>query len=165
MAITADGIIARHRMQNADWTSKADKKNFVAETKKHGVIIMGRTTYEAIGRPLPGRLNIVLTLDPKKYKAKQVDGLLEFVSATPAQLIEQLKDRGYQSAMLGGGAKTNAIFLKAGLVDEIMLTIEPKIFGNGINFTESEDLDIELELLETKKLDDNVLQLHYKVKK
>lgn len=30
-----------------------------------GHLVMGRTTYEAIGRPLPGRTNIVLTRDPQ----------------------------------------------------------------------------------------------------
>lgn len=55
MAITLDGKIAKHTNQLAAWTSRADKKIFVSETKKAGVIIMGRTTYDTIGRPLPGR--------------------------------------------------------------------------------------------------------------
>ena len=52
-----------------------------------------------------------------------------------------MKKRGFKSAILGGGAKTNAHFLKAGLVDELLLTIEPKIFGNGISLCEGLNLD------------------------
>ena len=165
MATTLDGIIAKDKNQNADWTSKADKKAFVEETKKYGAIIMGMTTFQAIGRPLPGRLNLVLTPEPEKMKDKQIAGNLEFVSGTPEQVVKLLESRGFQSAILGGGAFTNAKFLKAGQVDEILITIEPKLFGRGINFIEGEDFNLDLELIENKQLDSNVIQLRYKVKK
>ncbi|MFA6410401.1 MAG: dihydrofolate reductase family protein, partial [Candidatus Buchananbacteria bacterium] len=148
MAMTADGIIAKNSSQNADWTSKADKKAFIAETKKHGAIIMGQTTYEAIGKALPGRLNLILTLTPQNYQAKVQPGLLEFIKGTPKEIVKYLEQKGFASAILGGGAKTNGMFLNAGLVDEILITVEPKIFGSGLNFTEGFDLDLNLELLE-----------------
>jgi len=165
MAMTADGIIAKNSTQNADWTSKADKKAFIAETKKHGVIIMGQTTFEAIGKALPGRLNLILSLTPEKFKEKEQPGLLEFAKGTPQEIISLLENRGFESAILGGGAKTNGMFLQAGLVDEILITVEPKIFGQGMNFTEGEDLDLNLELIEAKKIGDNAVQLKYKVLK
>lgn len=42
------------------WCLPADLKHFRELTKGHPVI-MGRKTYESIGRPLPGRMNIVVT--------------------------------------------------------------------------------------------------------
>ncbi|RLA05102.1 MAG: type 3 dihydrofolate reductase [Gammaproteobacteria bacterium] len=42
------------------WHLPADLKHFKAITMKHP-IIMGRKTYQSIGRPLPGRQNIVVT--------------------------------------------------------------------------------------------------------
>lgn len=165
MAMTVDGIIAKHTNHNADWTSKADKKAFIAETKNHGVIIMGETTYQAIGRPLPGRLNLILSLTPEKYQDKIQTGLLEFMKGTPEEIVNSLKSRGFQSAILGGGARTNSFFLKAGLVDEILITVEPKIFGVGLNFTEGEDLDLNLKLIESKEIGDNAVQLRYEILK
>ena len=44
------------------WHLPADLKRFKATTLGNP-IIMGRRTYESIGRPLPGRLNIVLSRD------------------------------------------------------------------------------------------------------
>ena len=41
----------------------ADLKHF-KETTTGGTVIMGRKTYESIGRPLPGRENIVVTRTP-----------------------------------------------------------------------------------------------------
>ena len=164
MAMTADGIIAKNKTQNADWTSKADKKVFISETKKAGAIIMGDTTFEAMGqKSLPGRFNLILSLTPKKYKSLEKPGELEFIKATPEEVIKMLEAKGFESAILGGGARTNSFFLKAGLVDEIWITVEPKIFGVGMNFTEGEDLDLNLELIEAKEIGDDAVQLRYKV--
>lgn len=164
MAVTADGIIAKTKTQNADWTSQADKKIFIAETKKAGVIIMGDTTFEAMAKKaLPGRFNLILSLTPENYQALEKPGELEFIKASPAEVVKYLEKKGCQSAILGGGARTNSFFLKAGLVDEIWITVEPKIFGVGINFTEGEDLDLDLELISAKEIGDNAVQLKYKV--
>lgn len=164
MAMTIDGIIAKDKTQNADWTSKADKKVFISETKKHKAIIFGETTFEVMGaKPLPGRFNLVLSFTPEKYKDREIPGFLEYFKGAPIEVINHLENRGFNSAILGGGAGTNAAFLKAGVVDEIWITIEPKIFGQGLNFTEGESLDIELKLLEVKEIGDNAVQVRYRV--
>jgi dihydrofolate reductase len=164
MAITADGLIARDKNQNADWTTKADKKAFIHETQKHGCIIMGDTTYELIGKPLPKRLNFILTQTPEKYQDQEIPGLLEFFQGSPEEVISHLKNKGYQTAILGGGPYTNTSFLKAGLVDEILITIEPVIFGQGLTMLK-ENFDLKLELIETKSIGDSSVQVRYKVLK
>ncbi len=161
MAVTVDGLIAVDQDQAADWTSSADKKSFVEETTKAGVVIFGRTTYQTINHPLPERLIIVMTRDESKYQ--NIDGAVEYTSLSPQDLLKNLENRGYSSAVIAGGAKTNAAFLAANLVDEILLTIEPKIFGRGLNFTEGQDLDIDVKLLEITKLTDDAIQLRYQV--
>jgi len=50
------------------WKLSDDQKNFRKITMDHP-IIMGRKTHESIGRPLDGRLNIILTRD-QNYKAQ-----------------------------------------------------------------------------------------------
>lgn len=45
------------------WRLKTDLKHFKDTTKDH-VVIMGRKTFESIGRPLPNRMNIVLSRNP-----------------------------------------------------------------------------------------------------
>lgn len=163
MAMTADGIIAKNSNQLADWTSKADKQAFIAETKKHGVIIMGQTTYQTIGRPLPGRLNLILSLEPQKFADLAQPGILEFFKGTPDEIIDLLEKRGFRSAILGGGARTNAMFFEHNLVDELLITVEPKIFGVGLNFTEGVDLNLNLKLLGTNSIGDDAVILHYQV--
>lgn len=161
MAITLDGKIAKSTNQLADWTSKADKKIFVAETKKAGVIVMGETTYNTIGRPLPGRLNLILSLEPEKKE--NIPGSLEFIKAEPKEIVANLKKRGFETMILGGGAMVNGSFLKENLIDEIWLTIEPKIFGEGLPLFNGADMNLNLELINVEKLDDNVLHVRYKI--
>lgn len=50
------------------WHLPADLKRFKKTTLNHAVI-MGRKTYESLGKPLPNRTNILITRD-KNYKAE-----------------------------------------------------------------------------------------------
>ena len=70
MAQTADGKIARASDELVDWTSKEDKRFFIDKTKEAGVMVMGSNTYRTIWRPLPGRLNVVLTSHPEAEKSE-----------------------------------------------------------------------------------------------
>ena len=45
------------------WRIPEDFAHFKATTLGH-TLVMGRATYESIGRPLPGRTTIVVTRDP-----------------------------------------------------------------------------------------------------
>ncbi len=57
-AVAANGIIGHHNAM--PWRLPEDLKHFKALTLGHPVI-MGRKTYESLGRPLPGRRNIVIS--------------------------------------------------------------------------------------------------------
>lgn len=160
-AQSLDGKIAHAPDEPAMWTSKEDKRFFAEETKKHGVVIVGRKTYETIGRPLPERLNIVLTTHP--IVEDNQEGVVEFTNAEPRKLIADLSKRGFLSVAVIGGASVYTQFLREGLVDELMITIEPKLFGRGIPFVEGLMRDVALELIATRRLNTHTLLLHYNV--
>ncbi|TIP77403.1 MAG: dihydrofolate reductase, partial [Mesorhizobium sp.] len=69
VAIAENGVIGRDG--GLPWRLSSDLKRFRADTMGKPVI-MGRKTYEGIGRPLPGRLNIVVTRD-KAWRAEGVE--------------------------------------------------------------------------------------------
>jgi len=60
-ALGPDGLIGKDG--ELPWRLPADLRRFKAITTGHAVI-MGRKTYESIGRPLPNRRNVVLSRDP-----------------------------------------------------------------------------------------------------
>jgi dihydrofolate reductase len=53
------------------WHLKDDLQNFKKITMGHH-ILMGRKTYESIGKPLPGRMSLVLSNDPKAVQEQVV---------------------------------------------------------------------------------------------
>lgn len=59
-AVGENGVIGREGQ--LPWRLKSDLQHFKMVTLNRPMI-MGRKTYESIGRPLPGRTNIVLTRD------------------------------------------------------------------------------------------------------
>lgn len=61
VAMAANGVIGRDNQ--LPWHLPADLRHF-KQTTMGKPILMGRKTYESIGRPLPGRTNIVITRDP-----------------------------------------------------------------------------------------------------
>ena len=65
-AVAANGVIGIEN--HLPWKLPADLKRFKALTMGHPVI-MGRKTYESLGKPLPGRTNIVITRQPG-YRAE-----------------------------------------------------------------------------------------------
>lgn len=62
VAVDRNGFMAKSDYNGMLWQCKSDLKRFKKETTNSN-IIMGRKTYESIGRPLPDRINIVLTRD------------------------------------------------------------------------------------------------------
>lgn len=58
VAVAENGVIGRNN--HLPWRLPADLAYFKRVTMGHP-IVMGRRTYESIGRPLPGRINIVVT--------------------------------------------------------------------------------------------------------
>ena len=65
VALAANGVIGRNNA--LPWHLPADLKRFKALTMGHPVV-MGRKTHESIGRPLPGRRNLVITRN-RDYRA------------------------------------------------------------------------------------------------
>lgn len=61
-AVADNGVIGADG--DIPWRIPADFAHFKALTLGH-VLVMGRATYESIGRPLPGRTTVVLTRDPE----------------------------------------------------------------------------------------------------
>lgn len=155
--ITADGFIGKDAGHLADWSSKEDKKFFVKMTKQAGVMVMGRSTFETIGRALSGRRTIVYTT-----RELDVEGV-ETTQLPPRELLKQLADEGYDEVAICGGQAIYDMFLAAGAVDVLHLTISPLLFGSGLTLAKS-DMTQQLSLQDVSKLNDDTLLVTYEVK-
>ncbi|MEK7541472.1 MAG: dihydrofolate reductase family protein [Patescibacteria group bacterium] len=160
-AQTLNAKIAHNASEFVDWTSAEDKKYFREETRKCGVVVMGNATYKTMERPMPGRLNVVMTRSPDA--SKNQEGALEFTDKPLLQILQDLEKRGFPSVAVIGGAQIFTQFLESGLCDELAITIEPKIFGSGINIFNDFTRDVSLKLLEVRKLNEDAVLLRYKI--
>ena len=162
-AVTANGFIARSTNELANWTSKEDKTFFVEETKKAGVMIMGRTTFATIGRALPGRLMVVLTEKPEQVKV--IPGSVETASGDLRVILKGLEQRGFSKVVIAGGGNVYSQFINEGLVDEIALTVEAVMFTDGVRLAQNLQTEVQLRLLEVKMLSDKSVLLRYSITK
>lgn len=88
-----NGLIGKNN--ELPWRLPADLKYFKETTMGHP-IVMGRKTFESIGRPLPGRKNIILTRD----KAFQAEDCLVFHSKD--ELLEWIEQYDSEVFITGG---------------------------------------------------------------
>ncbi|OSZ67004.1 diacylglycerol kinase [Sphingomonas sp. IBVSS1] len=88
------------------WHLPADLKRFKAITVGKPVV-MGRKTFESIGKPLPGRQNIVMTRDP----AWTADGVTVVPNLAEAVAAAGLDPRVRGDLMIIGGAEIYALAL------------------------------------------------------
>ena len=177
VAQSLDGCITRGNVAGDAFTSAADKVHFKAMLRDCDACVMGTATYEESKdrlRPalLPGLRRVVRTRHPEARLAETVPGVLEFTSESPEQIVARLREDGRQRCALLGGGRTNECFLRAGLVDEVQVTVESRIFGRGTPLAgvaadlDSPPLDVWLKLLEARPLAaGGPLLLRYEVEK
>ncbi|MSU44975.1 dihydrofolate reductase [Candidatus Nomurabacteria bacterium] len=77
------------------WRFPADQKHF-REITSGNTVIMGRKTFESIGRPLPNRRNVVITRDAN-YKQKGVEIVHSFAGA-----LDLFPDQKEEIFIIGG---------------------------------------------------------------
>ena len=96
------------------WSIPEDLRRFKEITSGHHVI-MGRKTFESIGRPLPNRTNIILTNDANYVPANGV-----LVARTIDQAFEIAEKNGESEAFIIGGGEI--YFQTLDIADTIYLT-------------------------------------------
>ncbi|MBA8878670.1 dihydrofolate reductase [Phyllobacterium myrsinacearum] len=99
VAVAQNGVIGRDN--GLPWRLSSDMKRFKAVTMGKP-IVMGRKTWDTLGKPLPGRTNIVITRDP----AFSVAGVIAVRSVDEALMIagsHAAADKVDEICVIGGG--------------------------------------------------------------
>lgn len=164
MAISLNGIIATPDYKE-DFLSHENWNEFVSAVQKRGCLIWGRKTYELVRewpesylKPLENITKIIISSDDN---LKLDDGFI--LASSPEQAIEKLTEKGFTEAILTGGSSNNSSFAEKNMIDEIILNIEGVIIGNGIPLFKPSDFQLQLKLISTTKVSDNIIQVCYKV--
>lgn len=124
------------------WHYSADMKFFRQQTTGH-VCVMGRNTWHSLKKPLPNRLNVVLTRSP----VESVDGSVLTVAS--ADFVLRLADYLRDDIFIMGGAQTYNAFtgqIERWIVTEVPVTVDdadvfmPEGFLADFRMTETRDL-------------------------
>ena len=129
------------------WHYAADLK-FFKETTTGNAVVMGANTWRSIGKPLPNRLNIVLSGSSSVTPPPEVMRLSEKVEVL--DLARYLNRDLY----VIGGAKTYADF--ADVIEKWIVTEVPLMVDDADTFMPRDFLS-GFEQVEVKKLDDNLV--------
>ena len=158
-AVTIDGKIALHSGHLSDWTSPEDKDFLHEMLDKSDVVIVGNNTYKTAIEPLSKRNCIVFTASVRTSEHKS--DMLTYCNPASSDCIPLMEK--YEKVAVLGGTQTYTYFLENDLLDELYLTIEPIIFGRGLNLFEStKDVLAKFRLESTKRLNEKgSLLLHY----
>lgn len=131
------------------WNNKEDLKHF-KETTINKTILMGYTTYMAIGRPLPNRKTIVVSFEPFEDERVEIRNSLEAV-------IQEYKEKN-EDLFISGGASIYQQSL--GLADQLLIS---RIKGSHEGETYFPDFNQHgYELQETKPFETFDLQVYKK---
>ncbi|MCH1508289.1 MAG: dihydrofolate reductase [Akkermansiaceae bacterium] len=126
VAMTPDRVIGANG--DLPWHLPDDLKFFKKQTLGHP-IVMGRKTFESIGRPLPKRQNIILTHNPA-YHADGAETIHHPKELREFQLIDQ-------QAFIIGGAEIYKFFMP--ILDDIYITHINEEYPGDTYFPEYED--------------------------
>lgn len=167
--VSLDGCLTRHELAGAGGlSSAADGAHFRSVLAGCDASICGRPTYleerdhvlRTARKGLTSRRRIVMTRNPAGMAADLVPGLLEFTDASPAAILDYLRADGRQRVAILGGGQIYNTFLGQNLVDEVSLTIEARVFGQGTRFAgDSTPIDPSLTLQDVVRLGPNTLLL------
>jgi dihydrofolate reductase len=149
--------------------------------KANGAVIMGRRMFSAGSGPWEDDPNadawwgddppfgvpvFILTHHPRETVTKQGETTFNFVTDGIESALEQAQAAaGDKDVGIAGGANVFQQYLKAGLVDELLIHVAPLLMGDGVRLFE-DHVDDQAELERTQVLDSPaVTHLRYRVLK
>jgi dihydrofolate reductase len=129
-------------------------------------VLLGRNTYDVV-LPFPTwfyRTTPVFVLSRRPLEPAPAGAVVERIAGEPAEVHAMLAGRGFQHVYVDGGLTVQQ-FLRAGLIDRLVLTRVPVLIGSGIPIFGPLDADIPLRHVETRMLPGGAVQSEYTVER
>ena len=127
-------------------------------------LLIGRKTFEtALGfGGWPYGSKPVYVWSSRVLASQPAGAVLERLGGEPHALLEQLAARGARHVYVDGG-QTVQTFLRAGLIDRLVVTRVPVLIGAGISIFGTLDRDLRLRHVQTRSFPSGLVQSEYAV--
>lgn len=158
--MSMDGVVAVDHMHDIRaFSSKEDRAFFLDSIQNYdGIIVSSRTFVKDAS---PGTRRIILTHSAPAEGGP--DPLNIYMSGDERRICEKMWELGFKKAALAAGPSTCLSFLRAGLVKDLYLSIEPVALGSGIRLFTDEKYISRWTLIESRKLNEKgTMMLHYR---
>lgn len=165
VATSVDGFIAREDGSFDCFPGEgAHVQAYLDSLAGFGAVVMGRRTYQVgldmgVTNPYPHLESYVFS----RSLAESPDPAVTLVSTDPVPVVRTLKQEAGKPIYLCGGGDLAAQLLAAGLVDEVVLKLNPLVLGSGVAFAAALPEPLRLELRDTRVYDSGVVFLWYDV--
>jgi dihydrofolate reductase len=128
-------------------------------------LVIGRKTFEKVltfeAWPYGDKRAVVLSSRPLDLSAV-VGGVVEQMAGTPAEIVSQLAACGAHHLYIDGGITIQG-FLRAGLIQRLIITRVPVLIGDGVPLFGSLPRDILLHHIATRHYPSGLVQSEYHV--
>lgn len=165
VAATVDGYIAHPDGSFDGFPMEGDHvDDFISSLGSYDAVLMGTKTYEVglkvgVTDPYPPLKPYVFS----RSITEPPDPRVELVAEDAVGFVRGLKSQPGKDVWLCGGGKLASTLLDAQLVDEIIVKLNPRLFGKGISLIGGGDRVVALELRDSKVYDTGVVLLTYGV--
>ncbi len=166
IAASLDGFIAREDGA-LDWlpANEGEPHGYDEFMASVDALVIGRNTFEIVLKfdawPYGTKPVIVLSATMSDLKAPN-GAVCELMTGTPEEIVKTLDKRGMERLYIDGGL-TIQNFLRAGLIQRLIITRIPVLLGNGVPLFGSLPRDIKLEHVATKTYASGMVQSEYHV--
>ena len=165
VATSVDGFIASSTGSVERFPVTGDHVDeYLAALATYSVVVMGRKTYQlgldlGVADPYPHLETYVFSRTLTAAPSPRV----RVVSGDVAAALRRLREQPGQGIYLAGGGEVAAQALRAGLIDELVLKVNPMAFGQGIPLFGQEAPPASLALRSAKVHDSGVVVARYRV--
>jgi dihydrofolate reductase len=166
IATSVDGFIARPN-GDLDWLPDGGGEPHGYDEFISGVdaIVIGRKTFETVltygAWPYADKRVVVLSSRPLDLSAA-VGGVVEQMAGPPAEIVSQLAARGAHHLYVDGGITIQG-FLRAGLIQRLIITRVPVLLGDGVPLFGTLPRDMRLRHVTTRQFPSGLVQSEYHV--
>jgi dihydrofolate reductase len=128
-------------------------------------LVIGRKTYETVlaFETWPYGQKPVFVLSTRALPPAPPAAVIEHMSGEPAEIVSRLAGRGFKHAYVDGGI-TIQQFLRAGLIQRLIITRIPVLLGAGIPLFGALPGDIVLRHVGTRQFPGGLVQSEYEVR-
>ena len=162
---SVDGFIARAN-GDLDWLPAGDGEEHGYEAFMTSVdaLVIGRKTFETVLSfdKWPYGEKPVFVLSTRPLAPAPADAVVQRMCGAPADILSQLAARGIQHVYVDGGVTIQG-FLRAGLIQRLVITRVPVLIGSGIPLFGITPRDIRLEHIATRQYASGLVQSEYAV--